>query len=98
MEDLSDLVKRLDIKSRQLALRYKTLKDDFKKLELKNLETEKTLNQHKQTILELEKQSQILTIAKSIPTGKESTIAKKKINELLRELDTCIDLLNNKTI
>jgi predicted patatin/cPLA2 family phospholipase len=98
MEDLSDLVKGLDIKSRQLALRYKTLKDDFKKLELKNLETEKTINQHKQTILELEKQLQILTIAKSIPTGKESTIAKKKINELLRELDTCIDLLNNKTI
>jgi hypothetical protein len=98
MEDLSDLVKGLDIKSRQLALRYKTLKDDFKKLELKNLQTEKTINQHKQTIFELEKQLQILTIAKSIPTGKESTIAKKKINELLRELDTCIDLLNNKTI
>jgi hypothetical protein len=98
MEDLSDLVKGLDIKSRQLALRYKTLKDDFKKLELKHIETENNIHQYKQTILELEKQLQILTIAKSIPTGKESTIAKKKINELLRELDTCIDLLNNKTI
>jgi hypothetical protein len=98
MEDLSDLVKELDIKSRQLALRYKTLKDDFKKLELKHLENENSIYQQKQIILELEKQIQILTIAKSIPTGKESTTAKKKINELLRELDACIDLLNNKTI
>jgi hypothetical protein len=98
MKDLSDLVKGLDIKSRQLALRYKTLKDEYNKLEHKHSETEKNITQHKQTILELEKQVQILTIAKSIPTGKESSIAKKKINELLRELDTCIDLLNNKTI
>ena len=98
MEDLSKLVKGLDIKSRQLALRHKTLKDDFNKLEQKYQETEKNLLQQKQIILELEKQIQILTIAKSIPTGKESSKAKKKINELLRELDTCIDLLNNKTI
>ena len=98
MEDLSDLVKGLDIKSRQLALRYKTLMDDFNKLQQKHLETENNIIQQKQTITELEKQIQILTIAKSIPTGKESSIAKKKINELLRELDTCIDLLNNKTI
>jgi hypothetical protein len=98
MEDLSDLVKGLDIKSRQLALRHKKLKDEFDHLQKKQLETENNIIQQKQTILELEKQIQILTIAKSIPTGKESSIAKKKINELLRELDICIDLLNNKTI
>jgi septal ring factor EnvC (AmiA/AmiB activator) len=98
MDDLSNLVKGLDIKSRQLALRYKTLKDDFIKLEQKFRETENSNTEYKKSILELEKQIQILTIAKSIPTGKESSKAKKKINELLRELDTCIDLLNNKTI
>ena len=98
MENLSDLVKGLDIKSRQLALRHKKLKDEFDQLLKKQLETENNIIQQKQTILELEKQIQILTIAKSIPTGKESSVAKKKINELLRELDTCIDLLNNKTI
>jgi len=98
MEDLSDLVKGLDIKSRQLALKHKKLKNDFEQLQKLHLETENNITQHKQTILELEKQIQILTIAKSIPTGKESSTAKKKINELLRELDTCIDLLNNKTI
>ncbi len=98
MKDLSDLVKGLDIKGRQLALRYNKLKADFNSLQQKHIETENSIAQHKQLIVELEKQIQILTIAKSIPTGKESSTAKKKINELLRELDTCIDLLNNKTI
>lgn len=98
MKDLSDLVKELDIKSRQLALRHKKLKDDFNQLQTKHIETENSIAQHKQSIVELEKQIQILTIAKSISTGKESSTAKKKINELLRELDTCIDLLNNRTI
>ena len=32
MKDLSDLVKGLDIKSRQLALRHQKLKDEFNKL------------------------------------------------------------------
>ena len=98
MEDLSKLVKGLDIKTRQLALRFKTLKEDYEILKQQNLETENNIIQYRQTIIELEKQIQILTIAKSIPTGKESSTAKKKINELLRELDICIDLLNNKTI
>ena len=98
MDNLSNLVKGLDIKSRQLALRYKTLKADFITLEQKLRESESRNTEQVNTILELEKQIQILTIAKSIPTGKESSKAKKKINELLRELDTCIDLLNNKTI
>ena len=98
MEDLSNLVKGLDIKSRQLALRYKKLNENFNQLQKKQTETESSITLHKQTIVELEKQIQILTIAKSIPTGKESSKAKKKINELLRELDTCIDLLNSKTI
>jgi len=98
MDKLSGLVEGIDIKSRQLAIRLKTLKIEYGKLEQKYIETEKTNTLNKQTIIELEQQIQILTIAKSIPTGKDTSIAKKKINELLRELDKCIDLLNNKTI
>ncbi len=37
MEDLSDLVKGLDIKSRQLALRHKKLKNDFDQTSTKNI-------------------------------------------------------------
>jgi hypothetical protein len=98
MEEFSDLVKELEIKSRQLALKHKKLKEENALLLNRLKEAESNNTQHKQIILELEKQNQLLTIAKSIPAGKESAKAKKKINELLRELDTCIDLLNNKTI
>ena len=47
MEDLSDLVKGLDIKSRQLALRHKKLKDEFDQLQIKQLETENNITQQK---------------------------------------------------
>lgn len=98
MENFSDLVKGIDIKSRQLSLKYEKLKQQYVLTENKLLETEKVIEQLKETIEEQEKQIQILTIAKSIPTGKDANLAKKRINELLRELDNCIDLLNNKTI
>lgn len=98
MENFSELVKGLDIKSRQLSLKYEKLKKQHTQLEGKLSNTENLLQELKKTIEEQEKQIQILTIAKSIPTGKDANLAKKKINELLRELDNCIDLLNNKTI
>ena len=98
MDSLSELVKSIDIKCRQIALKHNKLKQEYSKLEHKYEETEKNNYQLKQTITELEKQIQILTIAKSIPTAGDKSLGKKKINELLRELDTCIDLLNNNTI
>ncbi len=98
MENFSDLVKGIDIKSRQLSLKYEKLKQQYIRTENKLLETEKEIEQLRETIEQQEKQIQILTIAKSIPTGKDANLAKKRINELLRELDNCIDLLNNKTI
>lgn len=98
MENFSELVKGIDIKSRQLSLKYEKLQKQHVQLEEKLIETESKFQQLKTIIEEQEKQIQILTIAKSIPTGKDANLAKKKINELLRELDNCIDLLNNKTI
>lgn len=97
MENFSDLVKGIDIKSRQLSLKHEKLKKQHAQLEEKLAETEKLMQRLKETIEEQEKQIQILTIAKSIPAGKDATLAKKKINDLLRELDNCIDLLNKKT-
>jgi hypothetical protein len=98
MDDLGKLTEGLSIKIRQLALRYKTLSADHEALKLLNGEKDKSIAAYKQTIVELEKQIQILTIAKSIPSGKGTTPAKKKINELLREIDNCIDLLNQNPI
>ena len=44
MKDLSDLVKELDIKGRQLALRHTKLKEEYGKLQQKHIETEAAIH------------------------------------------------------
>ncbi len=96
MQNLSTLVTGLEYKSRQVADKMKELHRSFDELQSKYLQLEEKYEQQKQTINNLDQKIQILKITNAIPKGKETADVKKKINELLRELDRCIDLLNNR--
>jgi len=98
MQQIGTLVKGIEFKSRLLADKLNALKDAYQLLEQRCLQLEQTNEQYKQSTQELEQKLQALKLAKAIPKGKESADAKKRINELLRELDRCIDLLNNHPI
>lgn len=52
------------------------------------------LNEYEHRIAELEDTTKTLKIAKSLTGAGENTDAKLKINELVREIDKCISLLN----
>ena len=52
------------------------------------------LGEHQQRIDELEKANHTLKIAKSLTGAEDNAEAKQKINELVREIDKCIALLN----
>lgn len=96
MQNLSTLVAGLEFKSRKVADKVKELHQSLDDLQLKYRQLEAKYEQQKQTINELDQKIQILKITHAIPKGKETADVKKKINELLRELDKCIDLLNNR--
>lgn len=98
MQQIGTLVKGLEFKTSQLIDKLNSLQTAYESLESRYQQLEKTTEQYKQSLQELELQLQALKIAKAIPKGKESADARKKINELLRELDRCIDLLNNHPI
>jgi len=98
MQPIGTLAKGIEYKSRLVADKLKNLKAAYKLLEQRYQELEKINEQYKQSTQELENKINALKIAKAIPKGKESADARKKINELLRELDRCIDLLNNHPI
>ncbi|HPS46364.1 MAG TPA: hypothetical protein PKZ21_04250 [Bacteroidales bacterium] len=56
----------------------------------------KNIIEDQKVIIEnLEKKLKILKIAKTLEIGKDNQQAKLKINELVREIDKCIALLNN---
>ena len=98
MQAIGTLAKGIEFKTRQLADKLRSLKAEIEILNSRCLQLEKSNEQYKQSTQELETRIQALKIAKAIPKGKESADARKKINELLRELDRCIDLLNNHPI
>ena len=98
MQQIGTLAKGIEYKTRKLAEKLNSLKAAYQELESNYQELEKINEQYKKSTLDLEFRLQAVRIAKSIPKGKDSADVKKKLNELLRELDRCIDLLNNHPI
>jgi hypothetical protein len=98
MQQIGTLAKGIEYKVRQMAEKLGKIKVAYEELEQRCHQLEISNEQYKQSTQELELKLQALKIAKAIPKGKDSADAKKKINELLRELDRCIDLLNNHPI
>jgi len=69
--------------------------DQIRELEEENLLKENTLEIQKNTINDLKEQNKLIKLAKEM--SEESTDnhdLKIKINELIRDIDRCIDLLN----
>jgi uncharacterized protein (DUF3084 family) len=98
MQPIGTLAKGIEYKTRKLVDKINNLQAAHDNLKEKYLQLEKTNEQIKQSTQELEERIQAIKIAKAIPKGKDSADARKKLNELLRELDRCIDLLNNHPI
>jgi len=71
----------------ELTLRNSTL-------ETKCNDMDQIINHQKQKILELENKINVLKISGGFSSGKDSTKAKLVINELVRDIDKCIGLLN----
>lgn len=94
MKDLEHLVSGIDYKIHQLIEKHKDLEANIEILRREKEELSKDIRQQVETIDNLERKIKILNITKSIDTGKGASEAKLKINELVREIDKCIGLLN----
>ena len=81
-----------------MADKYNEAKEQIGALEIEKKQLESKLLQQQEIINELETKIHTLKITKSIHKGKETADAKKRINEMLRELDKCIDLLKETPI
>ncbi len=94
MEDVSVLVSGIEFKLRSLTMKHQRIRTVNKELEAKIEEQEQIINHQKQLINELQERIQTANIAKTIASRFEISDAKKKIGDMMREIDKCIDLLN----
>lgn len=94
MGDIATLVSGIEYKVRKLIAHNQSLQDENEKLrnEIQELRISKT----EQTTLlkKSEERVNIVKLAKTLETKEGNVEAKLKINELVREIDKCIGLLN----
>lgn len=94
MKNTSTLIAGIEYKLRKLIDKNESSKRELLQSKQHIAELEQISdNQHKR-IIELEHNINLLKIAKSLEPGKGTVEAKVKINELVREIDRCIGLLN----
>ncbi len=93
-----DNVTRLEdfhVKIKNLIILHEDLKDQYRKLKSLNKELLSELHKHELTIKELEEQNRIIKLAKSLSGSDQNTRDMKlKINQMIREIDKSIALLN----
>lgn len=94
MQDLTILISGIEYKLRKLIEKLNQLKVENLHLAKKNAEQLQIIESQNKTIKELEEKYKVLKIAKSIDNKTNSFDQKIKINEMLREIDKCIGLLN----
>jgi len=94
MKDVATLVSGIEYKLRKLIEEHQLLRaeneglmKEIRELTLQNTEKLEKINQ-------LEEKIKILKLAKTLENKEGNTEAKLKINELVREIDKCIGLLN----
>ncbi|MCK9204060.1 MAG: hypothetical protein M0P58_06405 [Bacteroidales bacterium] len=94
MSEVLTLVTGIQYKLKKLIGRYEVLKAENKQY-ITEIQELKTINNHqKETIKQLEERIKLLKIAKTLEQKEGNVEAKLKINELVREIDKCIGLLN----
>ena len=95
MSNLSQISSSLRSKCEKLIHLQKRLELDNVRLTSENSDLIKTIGQLKTTINNLEEKNKIVKLAKSLSETNENSLnTKLKINELVRDIDKCIALLN----
>jgi uncharacterized coiled-coil DUF342 family protein len=94
MGDVVTLVSGIEYKVRRLAERHTQLKDENDVLSSEIRELKKINNEQKQIINQLEEKIKVLKLTRTLGTHEGDVDSKSRINEMLREIEKCIGLLN----
>ena len=94
MEQAKDLVSKINEQVLELLGRHHELKSEYADLQAHSDELKKVIEKLNTEIDQLKEQIVKLKISKSLTERKDSTEVKAKVDELLREIDKCVGLLN----
>ncbi len=93
-DQVKEIINHIDFKIRKLKHDYQTVINTNKEQENKIHELENKINQQNKEIEDISQKIKLIKLSKSIENKRDLTETKLKINELVREIDNCINLLN----
>lgn len=91
MEQLSEIYAQI----KTLGDQVDGLKQENEQLKTQLADSLQQLHQKGSQITDLEEKQKLITLAKSLPEGESRKDVKLKINDMVREIDKCIALLNS---
>jgi len=95
MSSLPSTVESLNTKIDRLIELHKSSLEKVGVVEVENQRLAQKVKEQKGKLLAMEEQAKVLRLAKTLSTeGEKSSDLKLKINEVVREIDKCIALLN----
>jgi len=94
MSDVKRLVDQINIKISKLVEIKQSLLTENENLQKKQEEFLQQIESKNKIIEELKNKNEILTIAKKVKQPEGNSDVKRKIDEMVREVDKCIELLN----
>jgi hypothetical protein len=94
MEDVSVLISGIDYKLKKLTGHHRQILKLNNELTNKVKEQEQIINHQTQINHELQEKLRTVSIAQTLVSRFEINDAKKKIGDLVREIDKCINLLS----
>lgn len=95
MATFLELYNDIEYKIKKISLSFNKIKEEKKQLEEENNTLREENLKLQNSLSELNEKYRLLTITKTIENKKDKTDTKRKINEMVREIDNCIRLLNN---
>jgi regulator of replication initiation timing len=95
MQNLSTRLSEIRNKVEKLVHENRLLKNENESMRDRIEGLERTVELQKNTLSELTEQNKLIKLAKNLnPEDSDTEEIKNKVNELIREIDRCIDLLN----
>ena len=94
MKQSEEYILLIEEKVHELVRLQEQIQSENEDLSRKNVELNQIIKTQSDRIQELEKRAINLKLAKQLTNNKEAAKAKKKINEVLREIDKCVGLLS----
>lgn len=96
MENLDTYISGLSARVEKLVSAQSNLKNENVDLRSRNTELEQVVNNQKNVLSKLEEENKVVKIAKAVTDDDDDRKEqRKRLNELVREVDKCIALLNN---